>query len=149
MHAFLMSLASSTIVGIGLWLFLPRGVTLHRIHPVHDDHGEPMPDTWALQNTTSIAARIIQIKVRSPALDGRSVPLTRDGTHEVRAWFTDHHLDVLREDRKSDTWANIIVPPGETVVFNVNVNRDVDIRYRRANWSGIFERRRISIVGFI
>ena len=61
---------------------------------------------------------------------------------------TDTHDEYLMLDTEGDTvWRGHIVHPGETFSASVGGNTEFRIRYRRAGWSGVLERRKLVIFG--
>ena len=64
----LVGVAASTLVGIALWLLLPRGVVLTRQMRTTDWRGEPLYDTWVLRNDSAVAARLLRVQVTSSTM---------------------------------------------------------------------------------
>ncbi len=61
-----------------------------------------------------------------------------------------HLDDEVTEIRRLDQeppWSTVVVLPGDTLTARVLNNSDLRIRYRRAGWLGVFERREVLIQG--
>lgn len=47
-----------------------------------------------------------------------------------------------------DSWSGVQVAPGDGLVLRMPNNHSLEVRYRRAGWAGIFERRTTAVQGF-
>jgi hypothetical protein len=144
----------SILTGLALWLVLPRGVVLTRSVRAEDFRGRPMYDTWELRNASALPVRITSVTVLGPhTYDSRRDKIiavefnNSEDEHGVQLRFDDATLDTVRTDRGLP-WRGLEVPPGDTLEAKVLNNRALRIRYRRAGWSGVFERREVSVHGY-
>ena len=151
----LVGVAASTLVGIALWLLLPRGVVLTRQMRTTDWRGEPLYDTWVLRNDSAVAARLLRVQVTSSTMyddaRGRFVPqiLTDDlaASTGVLMALDDQVGEITRQEALAGRWTGVVVEPGETLQVTVPNNTDVRVDYRRADWAGVLERRHVRIRG--
>lgn len=156
----------SVLTGIGLWMLLPRGVVLTKQHPVtHPYTGEILPDTWRITNSSALPILVTKITESGVQTFGHELKIRwRD---RITGWvrrrppsrdlpvgfggsltFDDHVLETRRSDRDVPTWTRQIVPPGESLTAHLMNNASVRIVYRRAGWSGWFERRELMLFGY-
>jgi hypothetical protein len=136
----------SLLVAVGLWIVLPRGVALTKLHPVTDWRGEVLLDTWRLRNVSALP---IQIETVAYMHFGMAEPkdLPTDGISTCSLSFDDEVLDTGRTERDL-RWRGVTVPPGESLTAHVGVNHTLTVRYRRAGLGGRFERRSILVHGY-
>jgi len=154
------------VTGIALWLLLPRGVVLTKQHPITDPFtGQILPDTWRITNASSLPIRIMSITESGLHTFGHELPTRR----RDRLWgwlhrrpkqrhppvgfgasiaFDDSVQETRRTDCEHPVWTNEVVPPGETLTAEVRVNAAMHIAYRRDGWSGVFERRKLTVFGY-
>lgn len=150
---FAIGLLASTIVGIALWLFLPRGVVITRSKPAKDDHGEPIPDSWVLRNQSPLPVQILRVRYTGFSTIVNETPRWKQLTPDQLA---DEPFDaVLDSDvgggevlSAHESWRGFQMTPGDGLVLRMPNNHTLEVRYRRAGWAGIFERRTIRIHGF-
>lgn len=145
---------ASVAVGVALWAVLPRGVVLTRSFPASTANGQILLDTWRLQNDSPLSIRIASVAARGPGTVNRQtgdiewVELKADD--EKLQGATLHLDDEVAEIRRLDgpiAWSKEIIPPGDTLKAYVMNNTDLRIKYRRAGWLGVFERRTLTISG--
>ena len=123
----------SMLASLLLWFFLPRGVVLT----------SPGDDTafQIVRNESPLPVRILKVTLSGSALiDDKGRFIEVDVTDSY-----DEYLQVLGEGDAA--WRGHIIAPGHGVGVQVHVNSCVTIRYRRAGWSGVLERRRVDIFG--
>lgn len=148
---FVLGLFGSLMVGVGLWLFLPRGVVLTRV--------PDGPDSWTIRNDSALPVRIVSVtekgintydeqadKFASIELQGCGCFDGEESTHGVGLCLDDEVADT-RMYSMDLSWKGTILPPGETLTAFVGNNTSLQIRYRRSGWAGIFERRYFEISG--
>ncbi|MER6938001.1 hypothetical protein ABTX24_22270 [Nocardioides sp. NPDC127514] len=145
---------ASVAVGVALWAVLPRGVVLTRSFPASTADGHILLDTWRVQNDSPLSIRIASVAARGPSTVNRQtgdiewVELKPDDEKLRGAAL--HLDDEVAEIRRLDrpiAWSKEIIPPGDTLKAYVMNNTDLRIRYRRAGWLGVFERRTLTISG--
>lgn len=133
---------------MALWAFLPRGVVLVRATKASK------PDSWTIRNDSPLPVRLRSVRVASPEtvnLESDTVEepeLPWDGLLGVHLKFDDETAEIRRADWRRP-WRHVVVGPGETLTAHVPVNTSLHIDYRRAGWSGVFERRHLDIHGTI
>jgi hypothetical protein len=144
----------SVVTALGLWAVLPRGVVLTREARAQDLRGEQLLDTWTLRNSSSLPIRITSVTVASPeTYDANQDKILEvelpvlDGDGGVLLAFDDHVLETRRVEQ-NQPWRRLEVPPGDTLQATVMTNRTLRIKYRRAGFFGILERREVSIHGY-
>lgn len=135
----------STVQALLLWLFLPRGVILTRtpLSDIRADTYGPVEDRWLLRNESSVPARILSVTLFGQS--GASTPEPREGGPLE---LDDEIAEMTRTDRRI-LWSKVVIQPGDALVAHVITNRDLEVRYRRAGWAGILERRRIKVSGVV
>lgn len=145
-------LLASTIVGIALWLFLPRGVVITRSNPARDVHGEPILDSWVLRNESPLPVQILDVRHLGISTIVDSHP----------AWMPVAPSELANEPfvvcldsdigggamSNSSEWNTVRLTPGDGLVLRMPLHHKLEMRYRRAGWTGVFERRAITIQGF-
>jgi len=150
---FTIGLLASTIVSIALWLLLPRGVVITRRKPAIDDFGEPIPDSWVLRNESPLAVKILRVRYAGfSTIVDESLRWKRLSPDQL----TDDPFDaVLDSDvgggevlSAHETWRGFQITPGDGLVLRMPNNHTLEVRYRRAGWAGVLERRTIRIHGF-
>jgi hypothetical protein len=134
---------AAAAVGVLLWTFLPRGAVLTRAVRSTNWRGEPLLDTWQVENIGPVPIRLRSVKVVGPALDEE---LPWGGAHGVYLELDDETSDIARTDWQRP-WNEVVVGPGDTLQVRVGTNNSLLIDYRRAGWSGVLERRSIAIHG--
>ena len=135
----------SVVVGIGLWLLLPRGVVL-----VYEDrhYGE-----WTIRNDSPLPVQLCEVTVRGVnVIDEATGQLTSvsllPGENDYGAYMAlDDEVAEIGRDEQQRPWREIVLVPGETITASVNLNTSLSIKYRRAGWSGVLERRMLTIHG--
>lgn len=150
---FIIGLTASTLVSVALWLFLPRGVVITRSKPARDGHGEAIPDSWVLQNQSPLPVQILRVRFTGFSTIVGEHPV---GKLLTPSDLTDEPFDaVLDSDvgggevlAAKNGWNGVQVVPGDGIVLRMPNNLSLEVRYRRAGWTGIFERRTITIQGF-
>lgn len=149
---FAIGLLASTIIGIALRLFLPRGVVITRSKHANDDHGEPIPDSWVLRNQSPLPVQILDVRYSGVNTIVNEMPkwkslnpleLTDDPFNAV----LDSDVGGGEVLAANETWRGLQVTPGDGLFLRMPNNQAVEVRYRRAGWAGILERRTISIHG--
>ncbi|MGG5259082.1 hypothetical protein [Phycicoccus avicenniae] len=152
---FLVGVAASTVVGIVLWLLLPRGVVLTRLKRASDWCGQPISDTWVLRNDSAVAGRLLRVQVTNSSMyddtRGRFVPqILQDdvaASTGVRMFLDDQIGELTREETFAGRWTGVVVEPGDTIQVTVPNNTDVRVDYRRDGWTGVLERRHVRVRG--
>lgn len=150
---FVFGLLASTIVGIALWLLLPRGVVITRSKPARDAHGKPIPDSWVLRNGSPLPVQIVNVRYIGVSTIVNEMPIWRLLTPSE---LTDEPFDAALDSdvgggevlAANETWRGLQVTPGDGLVLRMPNNHTLEVRYRRAGWAGIIERRTIRIHGF-
>lgn len=154
-EGFLVGVAASTVVGIALWLLLPRGVVLTRQMRDSDRRGQPLYDTWLLRNDSPVVGRLLRVQVTNSSMyddtRGRFVSqtLTDDvaASTGVRMFLDDQIGELTREETLAGRWTGVVVEPGDTIEVTVPNNTDVRVDYRRDGWAGVLERRHVRVRG--
>ncbi|MXW99873.1 MAG: hypothetical protein F4118_11240 [Acidimicrobiaceae bacterium] len=148
----------SIVCSLLLWFFLPRGVVLTSTELSYeeifggsdDEPDDEWPDDemighggfWRVKNESPLPVRILKATVRGLATYNEAT----GKLDEIDV--TDSDDDYLILDTEGDpAWRGYIVDPGNTFTASVGINTDLLIRYRRAGWSGVLERRQLSIFG--
>lgn len=149
----LIDAALALATGFGLWAVLPRGVVLVKSRLTRNFDGDPLYDTWTVQNDSALPVRILSVTYRNlGTFQGNQwawAELTEDddnGLHGV--WL--HLDDEVPEIRRMDSlvpWGKVVIPPGDSMTAHVPNNSDLRIKYRRAGLFGIFERRAVLLSG--
>lgn len=149
---FAIGLLASTIVGIALWLFLPRGVVITRSKPARDGYGEPIPDSWVLRNESPLAVQMLGV-----SYSGISTFVNEQLTWKTltpseltgEPFVVQLDSDVGGGAMSNDTsWSTVQLAPGDALVLQIPLHHQLEMRYRRAGWTGVFERRIVMIQGF-
>lgn len=154
MHDFLIGAAASAVTGFMLWLFLPRGAVLHKQPLTHNPYTRDLVyDTWKITNESAVAVRLRSVQYYDAHThshpDGPWLDLTddrEDDTDRMYVRLDDEVLEMARLDARKP-WPKIVVPPGDTLTVKVPLLTDVLIKYRRAGWSGMSERREVKLRG--
>lgn len=131
--------AASLGIGVMLWMFLPRGVVLTKTRD------ESRLDTWVLQNASSVPALISS--ATSLGIHGEN-PLSDNDNGQVSLMLDDETDEIRRTDMGLD-WPGIVIGPGDTMSAHIGVNSALVVGYRRAGWTGIAERRTLTIHGTV
>lgn len=131
-------LVGSVVVGVVLWLALPRGVVL--VKTDRTEEGD-VARSWHVRNESALPVRIIEITRADMATGGEAAPVSPS---DAGISFDDEVLQIALDEGLS--WAELELPPGEgfTVVVPT-LNTTMALRYRRAGRWGIFERRVLSL----
>lgn len=151
-RAVLQDIIVGGLTGFVLWTVLPRGVVLTRAYRARDLADEPLYDTWELKNDSAIPVQLVSVAMQSPetmdkqgVIHWRELPTLLEDVHGIDVRMDDEQLGYKSQD--GDKWRGFIVPPGDTMQVQVTNLKTLRIRYRRAGWLGIFERREIRIHG--
>jgi len=144
----------SVVVAVALWTVLPRGVVLTRSFPATNAGGEILLDTWTIRNDSSLPVRITSMAIRglttvnqkTQEIEWRELDGGSQGSRVAEVWLEDEVSEIRRLDRATH-WNKILIPPGDIFRARVLNNTDLRIRYRRAGWLGVFERRTLTISG--
>ena len=137
----------SLVVGVGLWIVLPRGVILTKTHPVFLSFGgDPLPDTWSIKNVSALTAMIESVTIQHMGMP-EPVPMPIEGLPTASLVFDDEVLEIGRTDRELP-WTGLPIPPGESLTAHIGVNHMLTVRYRRQGWTGRFERRTLVVHGY-
>lgn len=152
---FIIGVAASAVVGLALWLLLPRGVVLTRNRMTQDWAGRPIYDTWALRNDSALPIRVRRVLVTSASLpDGPSGqfaprPLTADLQKRTGAsvQLDDEIAEITREEAQGGRWEGVRVEPGDSLIAHVPNNTGLTVHYRRAGVAGVLERRTVRVQG--
>jgi hypothetical protein len=150
----LIGVAGSILAGAGLWAFLPRGVVLTRSARGHDG----IQDVWELKNDSALPVRI-----RSVTIEGAIT--YNEETNQVEEIelapeylpgdkycgffslaFVDPQTEIVRT-ADPPPWRGQVVVPGDALEARVVPQSRMRVEYRRDGWSGVFERREITIDG--
>lgn len=148
----LVDVAVALATGVGLWLLLPRGVVLTKAPMTHNLGGDPVYDTWRIQNDSALPVRITSAAYRGPdTFNDRSwawVELTEavDERRGVSLHLDDEVPEIRRLD-KPTPWSEVEVQPGDTLTAKVPNLTDLRISYRRAGPFGFVERRDVTLSG--
>ncbi len=136
------------LTGLALWALLPRGVVLTRaVRHSHPD-GTRALETWEVLNDSPLPVKITRVQVIGPRVDAELSGVDDDPELNVSLTYDDETLEMARTDHRH-RWRGLRVLPGDTLAAAVGVNRSVCIRYRRAGWLGVLERREIEIHGVV
>jgi hypothetical protein len=141
----------SVLTGVGLWAVLPRGVVLTR------SISQREPGTWELRNDSALPVRLTSVTVESVhtyneetgKIDVLDLPpeyLPGDRFLGATLAFDDPATENLRTAH-TPPWRGQVVRPGDTLRAVVHPNARIRIKYRRAGWLGVFERRETRIDG--
>lgn len=141
--------------GLTLWALLPRGVVLTRAYRLKDLAGEPLYDTWEVRNDSALPVLLTSVAFQGPeTMDQRTHEIRWDElpvhphlskVHGIDIRLDDEQLEYKAED--AEKWRGFTLPPGDTMQVQVMNLRTLRIKYRRAGWLGVFERREIRIHG--
>jgi hypothetical protein len=143
---------ASALTGIVLWAVLPRGAALARRLRTTDWDGQPLHDTWTITNDSPVPVQFTSVAWQGvETLEGDKL-LWRELPPETSEI---HGLDLTPEEEQlyykvTDSlgrWRGFVLPPGDTLRATVMNNHDLRIKYRRAGWTGVFERREIKVHG--
>ena len=146
----LVSALVSVFVGLGLWLWLPRGVVLVR------ERDTDALDTWKIRNDSPLAIRLYDVSyVGVGTYDERTdrcavIPLKWDeGDDEYCGvdMSLDDETDEIGRNDWQRPWNKIVLKPGDTMTAEVGNNTSLVIKYRRHGWAGVLERRTLQIHG--
>lgn len=146
----LLGILVSVLVGLGLWLWLPRGIVLVRQRDT-DSY-----DTWTIQNDSPLPVRLSEVTISGISIVDTqtgvltSVPLPCDGDRMKDLgvdMYLDDEVDEISRYDWSTPWNKVVLGPGDTMTAQVANNTTMLIKYRRAGWSGILERRTLRISG--
>lgn len=137
---------ASAATGLALWALLPRGVVLTRSVRHHQPSGARALDTWEVRNESPLPVKITRVRVIRP--EGTTELSGTDNRPDlsVSLSYDDEVQDISRTDRRRP-WRGLPVLPGDTLTAVVSVNSTLCIRYRRAGWLGVLERREVQING--
>ena len=141
----------SVLTGLGLWAVLPRGVVLTR------SMSQQEPGTWELRNDSALPVRLTSVTVEGAitynektgkieVLDLPPECLPGDRFLGAELAFVDPATENLRT-AYTPPWRGQMVPPGDMLRAAVMRNARLRIKYRRAGWFGVFERRETAIDG--
>ena len=136
----------SIATGVLLWALLPRGVVLTRARRTENAKGDTLHDTWEIKNDSPLPVRLTSVRVVMPGHEG-DMPWD-GGPHGLTLRFDDDTAEIAREDWQRP-WNHVVVRPGDTLEAHVPNNITLMIEYRRAGWSGVFERRKTRIDGLV
>ena len=148
-----LSAVGSAIVGLMLWLFLPRGATLTSAIRTHGWNRPELLDTWEVKNISAVPIEVRSVRIVGLAtLDQNSgkfeeLELPLDGFAGTTLGF-DQETREHPGAKSATPWRNVLILPGETLEAHVNVNTTLLIDYRRAGRSGLLERRQLAVHGF-
>ncbi|KUG54807.1 MULTISPECIES: hypothetical protein [Kocuria] len=149
---FVTGLVASAIVSIGLWLLLPRGVVITRNKPARDVRGEPIPDSWVLRNQSPLTVQILDVRYTGISTYANMRPAWKSLTPSELAsepFGVSLDSDVGGGAMSNDSsWSTVQLAPGDGLVLQMPLNHELEMRYRRAGWTGVFERRVVTIQGF-
>ncbi|ATG51108.1 hypothetical protein CFK38_05845 [Brachybacterium vulturis] len=150
---FLIGLLASTIVSIALWLLLPRGVVITRSKPAKDDFGEPIPDSWVLRNQSPLPVKILRVRYMGFSTIVNETPMWNPLTpselnDEPFYAVLDSDVGGGEVISANESWRGFQITPGDGLVLRMPNNHTLEVRYRRAGWAGILERRALRIHGF-
>lgn len=140
--------AGSLLVGVVLWLLLPRGVVLTKRWAVEYGTGTPIPVTFTITNDSAVEVQIISVD--GPGFTSGTTwepypnPLDLDDASTMLLTLDDFGLDIQREE-KSPSWKGVRIPPGETMSARVDGIMAMRVRYRRSGPFGVLERRSLEI----
>lgn len=144
LYDFVLGVVASALTGVGLWAVLPRGAALTRT--------SIGPDTWVIRNDSPVPVQINSVTWQGvDTLEGdkvawREVPVEAEHDAAIRLTPREEQLfyNLTLTHRR---WQGFVVPPGDDLTATVMNNRDLRIKYRRAGWTGILERREIRVHG--
>lgn len=129
------SLLGSLLVGIGLWLFLPRGAVLTK-RPT--DSALSGAQSWILRNESAVGVRILWVE----RADMASPEPEKVAPGDLLLSFEDERHDIAVDEGAN--WNHLILEPGDGVTVTIpTLNTNIVIRYRRDGWTGAGERRSI------
>jgi len=135
----------SAVVGLMFWLFLPRGVVLTRtpLSDIRDDTYGPVLDRWMLKNEASVPARITSVTLTT--MSGSTTPRP----DEEGPLYLDDEIDEITRVEKNTQWSQVTLAPSDALIAHVPNNQHLEIRYRRKGWSGVLERRQVTVRGVV
>lgn len=143
---------ASVLTGLTLWAVLPRGAALTRTSRTTDWEGKLLYDTWTISNASPIPVRFMSVTYQGVGTlsGGRlrwvDLPANSDEVRGVRLTPDEEQLWYCLTEGLG-RWRGFVLPPGDTLRAEVLNNHDLRIHYRRAGWTGIFERREIRVHG--
>ena len=120
-------LVVTVLATLFLWLFLPRGVVLIGICLLKTDPNEVM---WLVKNESSLSVRIQKV-----TLAGLVPHLVTDKDEEYRA----------SAGGQTPLDRGQLMKPGQGIRVNLPPEFTMVIKYRRAGWAGVLERRTLRI----
>ena len=146
----IISVLVSVVVGVCLWLFLPRGVVLTR----RENTNEHSFEAWTIRNESALPVKILSAAAlsvttyneRRDRFDHIELDPDAESTHGI-SLSHDDEVDYVRMQDWSRSWKGEILRAGDTLSASVSLNCSLIIEYRRAGWSGVFERRKLVIHG--
>lgn len=140
----------SIVCSLLLWLFLPRGVVLTSADLPYSENGYDPPyddmdakgRIWRVKNESPLPVAILKATIRG-------FETYDDATGEFKEIdVTDTYDEYLILDSYGDPdWRGHIITPGDSILATIGINSHLKIKYRRAGWSGVLERRQIVIFG--
>jgi hypothetical protein len=149
---FFVGALASAVTGVGLWVALPRGAALIRTLRTTDWDGKPLYDTWTIKNDSPISVEVTSVGWQGiETLEGnevvwRELPADASKVHGVELTPEEEQL-YYKLTESLGRWRGFVLPPGDTLRATVTNNHNLRIKYRRAGWTGIFERREIKVHG--
>lgn len=150
-EVFLAALAN-VLVGVALWLLLPRGVTLVGSARTQDHFGQRLDDTWEIRNASPLPIRIRSVRLEGVGIlnldteKPETIELPWDGFQGTTLEYDDANLANARGDSQGP-WASQTVQCGDALVAHVTGNTALTVNYRRGGPFGWTERRSITIQG--
>lgn len=141
---FALSVLASALTGIVLWAALPRGAVLTRTPADWK--------VWTIRNDSPVPIRITSVTWEGADTMEGGKPLRRelpaDTYHDVPLRLVpDEDYTYYELTLTHGRWPGYVIQPGESMTAAVFANRSLYIKYRRAGWTGLLERRQISVHG--
>lgn len=152
LESFLVGAAASGVMGVVLWLLLPRGIILTRTFAPVDSKNRRKLDTWSLRNESSLPIRVARAEYRgADTYSNGSLAWIRLNPADMVSDRFELQLDSDLSGGEVlagfDKWRQFTLPPGDALLVRMPNNSQLRVRYRRAGLGGIVERRSIEIHG--
>lgn len=104
-----------------------------------------------VQNSSAVPIRLASVDdrgfetMRGEELTWQPLPHDEQRLDTISLTPTEDHMYYALSGRQS--WSGFVLGPGDEMAAHVMNNHDLRIRYRRAGWTGVFERREVQVRG--